>query len=123
MSNKSPDPSKQNITGSAEAASTIKKPAEGMPAEELPEDQLAKASGGRGAFNAKVVAHHLPSLKVDVHGKIGHLAPGSEPFVKISGPSWVNLMAYRKAGWEAEPKEKRSIVALHDQLLAESGDD
>jgi hypothetical protein len=44
----------------------------------------------------------------------GGIPPGS-----IKGPSWVNLMTYRKAGWEAEPSRKRPVSAIYEDLAAE----
>jgi hypothetical protein len=102
MSKKSPDPTEQNITGSA------KEPEKKKPAEGLSDEELDKASGGMGIIPGRLTENRVAD---------------SEVFVKISGPSWVNLMAYRKAGWEAEPKEKRSVVELHNRLVAESADD
>jgi len=37
----------------------------------------------------------------------------------IKGPSWVNLMAYRKAGSAAAPASTRSLTELHNQLATE----
>jgi hypothetical protein len=44
----------------------------------------------------------------------GGIPPGS-----IKGPSWNNLMTYRKAGWEAEPSRKRPVSAIYQDLAAE----
>lgn len=97
MSNKPTDPTKQSIDNKQ-----AKPDAKGKkPDPSLSDEDLGKVSGGVGRG---------PHLDDDV-------------FVKISGPSWVNLMAYRKAGWAAEPAKKRSLVDLHKELETESADD
>jgi hypothetical protein len=97
MSTKPTDPTKQNISNNKEKPDAkVKKPDQS-----LTDEELGKASGG---------IRPGPRLDDDV-------------FVKISGPSWVNLMAYRKAGWAAEPERKRSLVDLHRELETEAADD
>lgn len=93
----------------------------------MSEEELAKASGG--VFQQTAMMHNVCApvsaniVKAAIKIRPGGLGADGDPFVKISGPSWVNLMAYRKAGWEAEPKRKGSLADLHKELAAESADD
>jgi len=40
----------------------------------------------------------------------------------IKGPSWVNLMTYRKAGAASEPSAQKSVSELFEKLAAEDPD-
>lgn len=40
--------------------------------------------------------------------------------VHIPGPSWVNLMAYRKAGWGVERSRRRSATEVFNEIAAKS---
>jgi hypothetical protein len=69
--------------------------------DQIKDSDLDKASGGAGGVH---------SLDHDA-------------FMKITGPTWVKLMAYRKAGWAAEPEKTGSLVDLHKKLETEAADE
>jgi len=69
----------------------------------ISDEELDKASGGIGR-------PILDRIRDD----------GGNP---IPGPSWVNLMAYRKAGWGAEAPRWRSVREVFKKLSTEPAED
>jgi hypothetical protein len=69
----------------------------------ISDEELGKASGGVG------------------RPIVGRLR--DEDGGPIPGPSWVNLMAYRKAGWGAEAPRWRSVKDVYKELSTEPADE
>jgi hypothetical protein len=72
------------------------------PETELSDKDLDKAAGGAG------LPHTINRQSDEITG--------------IKGPSWVNLMTYRKAGAASEPSAQKSVSELFEKLAAEDPD-
>jgi hypothetical protein len=72
------------------------------PNDKISDEDLGKVSGGAGRPN-------LERFRED----------SGNP---IPGPSWVNLMAYRKAGWGADAPRWRSASEVFEELATEPAD-
>ena len=89
---------------------------------ELSDNELGDASGGNFMMG---MPHHLNIFQ---RFTLGHSIRPSSQILKvinlasisgIKGPSWVNLMTYRKPGAASEPSTGKSVTELFAELSAE----